>query len=754
MPNSPSPFASSRTPDDAGQDRRSAAGTAASFASALLVAQMAWTLAARPLAAQQLPETVANDQRTPAGSLVDGELRIELEVVEAVWHPRGADGPRVVTPVFAEVGRAPSVPGPLIRAGAGTPVRVTIHNRLDRDVQVRGLGDRPPAPPVNGFPAAFSTDSLVVPAGGSAETRFTPGGDVSSIYFGRVVPEPGATGFSLPMYVPGGTAEEGPLVGALVVDEAPPHPDERIIMITRWGSPDEPTSLDTSWKVTLNGRSWPHTERIEATVGDTVRWRVINASLVDHPMHLHGFYFTVDALGDGQADTLFAAGDRRHVVTELMQEISSMRLRWVPERPGNWLFHCHLIRHMGELQRFQEEREADGGAMDHMAGMAGMIIGITVQPRPGETATDPPPARRIDLWTGSRPGVFGEHPELGFVVQDGAVPAPDSTRVPGSPLILTRGEPTEIMIHNRLDFPLSVHWHGLELRSVYDGVGDWSGMPGMPMPPVPVGDTRRVVIEPVRAGTFFYHTHGEPGHELTQGLYGPFLVLEPGEQWDRERDRVFVLGSRGAELDSPPAVNGRVTPVVERFAPGEPVRLRFAHISADAYKRIRLLREGEVEQWRPWAKDGADLPESRRAPAPATLGLGVGEAADVRWTPRTSGVHVLEVTTEFYPSRGGTRVQRVPFVVGEATAAEIREAVTGTPLETAELAPEERARYTGTYVSGAGDDGSTVLAIWSLPQGLFGSVEGDGGDGGGMFLVPLGDHVFTPGSEEGGLVRT
>ncbi|HSM04617.1 MAG TPA: hypothetical protein VK858_08335, partial [Longimicrobiales bacterium] len=33
-------------------------------------------------------------------------------------------------------------------------------------------------------------------------------------------------------------------------------------------------------------------------------------------------------------------------------------------------------------------------------------------------------------------------------------------------------------------------------------------------------------------------------------------------------------------------------------------------------------------------------------------------------------------------------------------------------------------------------------------------VEGDEWDGGGMFLVPLGDHVFTPGSEEGGLVRT
>ena len=49
----------------------------------------------------------------------------------------------------------------------------------------------------------------------------------------------------------------------------------------------------------INGLSWPATERLTYALGETVRWRVINLSSQAHPMHLHGFYFEVDSLGDG-----------------------------------------------------------------------------------------------------------------------------------------------------------------------------------------------------------------------------------------------------------------------------------------------------------------------------------------------------------------------------------------------------------------------------------------------------------------------
>ena len=52
---------------------------------------------------------------------------------------------------------------------------------------------------------------------------------------------------------------------------------------------------------------------------------------------------------------------------------------------------------------------------------------------------------------------------------------PDSVEIPGSPLVLTRGELTYITIVNRLSAATAVHWHGMELPSYYDGVTGLSG---------------------------------------------------------------------------------------------------------------------------------------------------------------------------------------------------------------------------------------------------------------------------------------
>jgi FtsP/CotA-like multicopper oxidase with cupredoxin domain len=51
------------------------------------------------------------------------------------------------------------------------------------------------------------------------------------------------------------------------------------------------------WRLvcTINGRSWPNTDRVAATVRDSLGWRIINASYDAPPMHLHGFYYRVDA---------------------------------------------------------------------------------------------------------------------------------------------------------------------------------------------------------------------------------------------------------------------------------------------------------------------------------------------------------------------------------------------------------------------------------------------------------------------------
>jgi FtsP/CotA-like multicopper oxidase with cupredoxin domain len=614
--------------------------------------------------ALDLPLAATNDLRTPAGTMRGDTLVVELDVVQVAWTPRANDGPRVPTRILMERGGTPSVPGPLIRLAAGTPLRLSVRNSTNEFVELGSALDSG---------TVFGVQSIGLAPGATHESRWTPSAPVSSAY--AISGENG---------LPGASA------GAIVVDPAgaAPHPDERILLLSAWGSRAEPTSLDPnfSWKLVVNGRSWPYTERFDFTVGDTVRWRVINAGTEWHPMHLHGFYFRVTSAGDLRADTLYDAATRPEVVTHALAPNGAMTLEWTPTTPGNWLFHCHLLRHSGETQRFAADAAHDahdsqspdaGMAMDD--GMAGMITGITVHPPAGFVASEPVPRRHLDLWTSATAHAYGSAPKLGFALQLGNTPPrADSAPALSSLLVLTQHEPVEIAVHNRLDTPLALHWHGLELESTYDGVGHWSGMPGMPRPPIPAGDSLAVHLTPPRAGTFIYHTHGEEGFQLSQGLYGPLIVLPPGETYDPTRDRVYVLGQGGAVRDADPAVNGLREPPPERFEAGNTYRLRFIQIGADEAKVVSLLRDGEPVTWRTLAKDGAELPPAMQVERAASFRADVGETMDFAWTPASDGVYQLVVRTLNYPiafDRGP--MQTIAFAVGDVSAAAIADAHAG-----------------------------------------------------------------------------
>ncbi len=613
-----------------------------------------------PAPAAEVPRAVWDDYRRGAGNLVNGVWRVHLTAHTVQWHPRGEDGPSLTAYGFSADGGVPQVPAPMIRVTAGTPVEVTVTNSLKNTLLLRGLVDRVEPALVVGdtvdpeLPAAFRKESLRLGPGETGTVRFTPTRPGSFVYFARTLPVFGP----IPEIIFGGDGANGPFVGPLIVD--PPGTtapaNEQVMLLTRWADTRrDATSWSVGWKMMINGRSWPATERLSYTAGDTVTWRVINASLEAHPMHLHGSYFRVDARGDQMQDTTYGHADRRMAVTEVLGGLGeTMRVTWVPETPGNWLFHCHLVRHISPLQRIAGEPEVEhhgGAGGDHAHdGMAGMIMGITVQPRPGAVPAKTPPARRVRLFTGRKEKAIGDSAAYGFVVQSGeAVPAADSVLVPGSPLVLTRGEMTEIVVHNRLDFPFAVHWHGLEVESRYDGVAGWSGTPGHAAAAIEPGDSFTVRIAPPRAGTFIYHVHSEPGHQLAQGMYGALVVLEPGETFDPERDRLIVLGSEGTDIHAQmPVVNGVGEPQLPEFRAGETYRLRFIHISPDDAKRVRLLNGAEPERWRQVAKDGAELPPSLARTVPAEIRPGVGETYDVLWTAGEPGERILEIQTSFY----------------------------------------------------------------------------------------------------------
>ncbi len=676
-----------------------------------------------------------NAQKVTAGRLTNDRLEVALDVVNVLVQPDGPRGARVPAVTFVERGAAPTFPGPLLRMRVGARVQVSVRNTLDKPVQVRGLGDRVPGGTGSPGRVAFQQQpALLLAPGESRDVEFTPSHAVSSFYYARVVD-------SLSQPEPPGLI--GDIVGALVVDAPQQRASEgeELFLVTLGAA-----------GLSINGQRWPSTPRLRYTEGSRVRWRVINASGEYHPMHLHGFYFQVQSRGDAQVDTVLAA-PRPLAVTEGMREYSSMRLQWTAERPGNWLFHCHLLVHStgappdsAALAASAQHHDDDAGiAMND--GMAGLIMGITITPRGKPSAARVTTARRIDLWTSRKAGVFGDSAALSFVVQRGArSPAPDSLVTPSSPLVLTRGELARIVVHNRLRVPLSLHWHGMELDSYYDGVGHFSGVPGHIRPPIPAGDSMEVFMTPPRAGTFMYHIHGESGTELQQGLYGALVVVEPGRTVDRDHERLFLLASRGATPDAQVAINGRGNAPVERFVRGRTYRLRLMHISTNDVKTVRLLRGDTPVRWRAVARDGAALPVSLQQLSDAVLRLDVGQTFDFEWTPLTDGAYVFEVATA--PLLSGPDVQRLPIAVGSIPDSVVLATATGTRYPLADTDRLTLSVLTGVFRANDGE----MITLWDQDGGVAYSRTINNDESAPVSLVALADGQWVPGIRKAGTI--
>ena len=74
-----------------------------------------------------------NDNRDAAGTIEGGALTVHLEARLGSWHPDGDDAAGLDLPAFAETGKTPQIPGPVIRAVAGTRVTATVRNALPND---------------------------------------------------------------------------------------------------------------------------------------------------------------------------------------------------------------------------------------------------------------------------------------------------------------------------------------------------------------------------------------------------------------------------------------------------------------------------------------------------------------------------------------------------------------------------------------------------------------------------------------------
>lgn len=578
--------------------------------------------------APALPLAAPNDNDTPAGRLHGDTLIVKLVASMARWQPEEDSGGALSVALFGEEGSTPSNPGPLIRVSQGTLIRATLRNALTSPLVLHGIHSRPSA-----------GDTLMIAPGATREVSFTAGAPGTYFYWGTTT---GAAS------VTGRRGVESQLNGAWIVDPANGRLSDKVMVLSIWadtlhlGAVSFPTEV-----ATINGRSFGHRPWLDYTVGDSVRWRVINASDRPHPMHLHGFFFRVDSRGDADRDTTYSTSQQRLAVTERLFPGTTLRLGWSPNRSGDWIFHCHIVFHVtwvNHLPRSPADTVLPNGTM----GMSGMVVGLHIHPRP--TDRDPEAARtdteRVRLLVQQNPRFFNDSfAAMGYVVQHGAEPARDSVQTPGMPIVLTRGRPSLITVVNHLSEPTAVHWHGIELTSYYDGVAGISGSVQRRAPMIMPGDSFTAYILPSRAGSFMYHTHLDDIKQLFSGLTGPLIVLDSAETWDPATDHVvyFTLYHDDQSLDRA-LMNGFKKPPPLTVSAGVPQRFRFFALATAGMLDFRLVgADSSVATWSPVAKDGADLIPAQRLPRPAKVTMSVGETSDFIWTPPHSGVYRLQM---------------------------------------------------------------------------------------------------------------
>jgi len=125
----------------------------------------------------------------------------------------------------------------------------------------------------------------------------------------------------------------------------------------RPGTDPRPPSRDITLHLTGNmqrftwgfdGKKYSEAGLIDLRRGERVRFILINDTMMEHPIHLHGLW---SELENGQND------HRPYKHTLNVKPGERLSFLVTADEPGRWAFHCHLLYHM-EMGMFREVRVA------------------------------------------------------------------------------------------------------------------------------------------------------------------------------------------------------------------------------------------------------------------------------------------------------------------------------------------------------------------------------------------------------------
>jgi FtsP/CotA-like multicopper oxidase with cupredoxin domain len=84
----------------------------------------------------------------------------------------------------------------------------------------------------------------------------------------------------------------------------------------------------------IDGKSYPDSVPIIVREGERLRLRVVNNTMMFHPIHLHGHTFQMVGNGDARKDTVNVL------------PMSAVEIDIAADNPGQWMLHCHNTYHL------------------------------------------------------------------------------------------------------------------------------------------------------------------------------------------------------------------------------------------------------------------------------------------------------------------------------------------------------------------------------------------------------------------------
>jgi FtsP/CotA-like multicopper oxidase with cupredoxin domain len=272
-----------------------------------------------------------NPVHTPNGETLQWKLIDGVKVFHLVAHEFDHEfAPGLVAKVWGYNGRTP---GPTIEVVEGDRVRFYLTNRL-------------PAP------TTIHWHGILVPSGmdGVSGMNQRPAEPGETIVYEFTVRQNGTNMYH--SHYDEMTQQAMGLVGMFVMHPRNLPPEQRpqrdyVLMTHEWRidpgtsrpNPNEMTDFNV---LTFNGKAFPGTAPLVAQVGERVRVRLGNLSpMSHHPIHLHGYRFTVTETDGG----VIPASARRTDTTVLVAVGTTRTFEFVADEPGDWALHCHMSHH-------------------------------------------------------------------------------------------------------------------------------------------------------------------------------------------------------------------------------------------------------------------------------------------------------------------------------------------------------------------------------------------------------------------------